>query len=285
MKNLLAAVFAIAIAATFACAVEPAAEPADLTERLLRSRTSAVPMRPFAQTGDALNLSTAYSLQNAVHEKLLQRGESLAGYKVAFTTKKSLNHWKVTEPCLGTLYWSDIVPSGDTIDSANFVNFHIEAEIAFTLKAAITSIPKRTEDLDSFVGSVHLCFDIPDLRFTKDKGWPTVTDLVADSLGAHGWTLGGGIDPKLLDSDLEVELYRNGELHSRGPVTATFGGPWNVLAWLAQNRIDAKQPLQAGQVVLTGPLAKAYLPASNADAPGFYEARAKGLGAISINVK
>jgi 2-keto-4-pentenoate hydratase len=135
------------------------------------------------------------------------------------------------------------------------------------------------------IGEARLGFDIPDLRFATEQGWPTGYELIADSLGARHWVIGEGISPKLFDANVMIELYRDDQLHSTAAATEVLRSPWAALAWLAQQKIDQGQPLQAGQVIFTGPPGKAYLPKSNATSPGSYRAVAGDFPSIEILVR
>ena len=259
--------------------------PESPVTEILRARTAHVAMIPFSQRGLKLNLDQAYAIQGKVHQALLAQGAVLAGYKVAFTSPAAQQKWQVSAPCIGPLYWSGVAADGIVMEVQDFVLFTIEAEIGFVLKSAITVVPERAEDLAGAVASVHLAFDIPDLRFDLSNGLPTAMDLLADGMAGRSWTLGRGIAPERFDPQHEVKLFRNDELVTSAPATAALGSPWNVLAWLAEQQIQRNQPLQAGQLVLTGTLGKMYIPKSAGAAAGCYRAEAKGLGSIEVIVK
>ena len=58
-----------------------------LIDEFIRARTEPRPHQPHSEQGRRLELAEAYRLQDALREALLARGERLAGWKAAFTTR------------------------------------------------------------------------------------------------------------------------------------------------------------------------------------------------------
>jgi 2-keto-4-pentenoate hydratase len=265
-------------------------EHAKYFERLFLARSSAKIIENIPPAWKPTSATQAYALQSTVDQQFMAIGRRVAGYKIAFTNEKSQLRWGLNEPAFAPLFEDDQVADHAktniaNIDSKDFCLLHVEAEIVFKLKSAITKVPDNQKDLIQHVATVHLGFDIPDLRFSTEQGWPTGYELIADSLGAHAWMIGEGIDQIRFDPAIQVELHRNDQLYSKGLASEVLGSPWQALSWLANKKIEQGQPLQPGQVIFTGPPGKAYLPKTNRDAPGNYEARAAGLPAVRLQVK
>lgn len=261
-----------------------------LVLRLSASRTEALELAPFADRIPEWSVADAYRIQHAVDDAQLDRQESIAGFKIAFTTKQSMKRWNLTRPAYGSLYQSGRPDDPSAINAADYCRFHIEPEIAFTLAKPIPAAPATMAELVGCVRSVHLAMEMPDLRFDVSDGWPNGRDLIADALGSHGWVIGKGIPTDHFDPATEVQFLRNGTVHSQGSAgTASPGNPatdpWIALRGLAELRIQHGHPLESGQVILTGPRSKAYFPDSNEQAPGVYEVQADGFETLCVTVR
>jgi 2-keto-4-pentenoate hydratase len=96
--------------------------------------------------------------------------------------------------------------------------------------------------------------------------------------------LGSPKKPSQIDmSKVNAKFSINGKEVSNAPASAALGNPWNVLLWLANLQIERGQPLQKGEVILTGALGKPYK-AKGAAAVGTYEADLGPLGKIQCRV-
>lgn len=71
----------------------------------------------------------------------------------------------------------------------------------------------------------------------------------------------------------------HGETVSSGSGAASLGNPLNALAWLADNLANAGQPLQAGDIIMTGSLG----PMATISPGDTFNAEIEGLGKISAN--
>jgi len=238
---------------------------------------------PLTTQFGELNIADAYQIQDAYTRYAIRKGDGSAGYKAAFTSKPAQEMFGVTSPAYGRLLRSMERPANGTLKQSEFVFFHIEPEVAFKLKSDITTKSESIEQLLPYVGSVHAAFDIPDIRF-KFEGKPNVVDIIADAAAAHRFMLGPPKKPSQIDmSKVNAKFSINGKEVSNAPASAALGNPWNVLLWLANLQIERGQPLQKGEVILTGALGKPYK-AKGAAAVGTYEADLGPLGKIQCRV-
>ena len=76
-----------------------------------------------------------------------------------------------------------------------------------------------------------------------------------------------------------MALSNRGEPVSVGAGLACLGHPLNAALWLARTMAKVEQPLQPGDVVLTGALG----PMVPVKAGETYEADINGLGSVSVN--
>ena len=229
-----------------------------LTE-LVRIRKTGQPLRLFKSRGENLSIADAYRIQNLLVHKLKTNGESVAGYKVAFTSKPAQEAFQVTEPAYGRLFESMAIQNGAEVMLDDFIVPFVEVEVAFIIGRRIDRAITNIDEVKQHVRSVHAAFDIPNNRFDPNQGRPTVVDIVMDNAGAHRFVLGKPFDPAEVDVEKVVaRLIVNGQEISKVPATAAMGSPWNVLKWLANSLIERGFALEAGDVVLTGALGKPY---------------------------
>ena len=68
------------------------------------------------------------------------------------------------------------------------------------------------------------------------EGWKIkIQDTVSDNASCGVYTLGSNaVDPRGLDlANLQMRVFKNGELHSEGLGSAVQGNPLTAVAWLA----------------------------------------------------
>jgi 2-keto-4-pentenoate hydratase len=110
-------------------------------------------------------------------------------------------------------------------------------------------------------------------------------DTIADNASNGAFVLGADpvklSDVKLRDARMHMTRLAGeggGEEVSSGIGSACLGHPLNAAAWLARTLSRIGEPLQPGDVVLTGALG----PMVVAQAGDRFEARIEGLGAVSV---
>lgn len=238
---------------------------------------------PFG-AGSELDLASAYRIQAAVNERLAKRLGARTGFKVGYASKASQEHHGMSEPAYGAVFARQHIKDGGVMQAEDFAHFHIESEIAFVLKSAITEPVQTRAEVAPYVASVHPSLDIPDNRFAGAAGKAAPVDVIASGVGAHRYVLGPGMDPEAVDlDDLILTLSVDGRIAYQGPATSLMGSPWQVLIWIANKRLEHGEPLQAGEVVLTGAVAAAYA-APGAAAAGHYLGDCGALGQVNCTV-
>lgn len=233
-----------------------------------------------------ISMDEAYRIQGAFDRYMQQKFGSITGYKMAYASKASQEKWGIPAPVSGTFFKKQQIPSGGSVKAGSFINFHIESEIAFTLKKDIKKPIKNVKDLMPYLKSVHVGLDVPDLRFDRSKGDVTVADVIAMSCGTHTYVMGKGVNPKKVDySKMHVTLKRDKKLVYEGKASNVLGDPRESLRMLANRLIKSGNHLRRGQVVLTGSVAGAYFPKEAKGRPGKYIGEATGLPAVELNVQ
>lgn len=109
----------------------------------------------------------------------------------------------------------------------------------------------------------------------------SAADFIADNSAGSRLILGSR--PRRL-SDFDIVRCKmltecHGETVSSGSGAASLGNPLSALAWLADNLANAGQPLQAGDIIMTGSLG----PMATISPGDTFNAEIEGLGKISAN--
>ncbi|MFC4992557.1 Ig-like domain-containing protein [Rubritalea tangerina] len=262
-------------------------DPKRLADSLVNAVQEVRAIAPLSATlGRDLSLEEGYQIQEVFDHAMMQEYGRVSGYKMAFASKASQKKWGVLAPVSGTFFTNQEVESGGSVEADSFIGFHIESEIAFTLKKDIRRTIKTVDDLMPYIKSVHVGLDVPDLRYDKSLGKMTTGDIVAMSCGTHTYVLGKGVPVEGLDfSKLQVDLTLGGKVVYQGAASNVLGDPRESLRQLANRMVKTGKPLRKNQVVLSGSVAGAYFPKEGMPLKGVYEGRATGLPSVQLEVK
>lgn len=227
-----------------------------------------------------------YVIQSALDSLMIQRYGPITGYKLAYASAASQKAWGMDAPAFGAFYEKRYVPNKGSVDADTFIGFHIESEIAFTVKNDIKPLVKTMEETMKYIETVHVGLDVPDLRYDVTKGKVTAGDVVAMGCGAHTYVIGEGVKPNKVDfAGMTVSLDRNGTEVYTGNSSSTMGDPREAFRLLINSLHKHGTPLRKGQVVLLGSVAKAYFPKEPELMKGLYVGKATGLPAVTLEVK
>lgn len=199
----------------------------------------------------ALSLDEAYAVQDRVRESMIARGESVAGWKAAFTNAGLQKTYGTTEPVCGFLLAAGVLSNGVEVPMSRFVSPIVEAEVAFVMRTDLAgpgvTLPRALQAIEGALPALEL----PDFRMS---GKPIGSDLVADGIFANAIVLGSGITPVTnIDLALEGLVYEmNGAIVATNTAAEVLGNPLTSLVWLANHLGARGLGLRAGDVVMTG---------------------------------
>ena len=212
------------------------------------------PYRGFAGSDVPQNLEEAYAVQFALQELLVSGGNrSLAGYKVAVSSKPMQAFVGVDKPIAGALFSTDIHRSPYELEIAEFDKLGIEFELAFEIgdAARVAVAPFDENSIREIIIGCRPSFELAQDR-RAIYGSFVALGLAADNAWCGGVVLGPQItDWQELDlNDLPASLYYNDEL----PQQARTGDadPLGSLAWVANHLHEFGRRLEPGQIVITG---------------------------------
>lgn len=222
--------------------------------RRLRDAYAGAAVPPLRDGLDPLDADGAYAIQ-AINTRFWEaQGRKIVGRKAGLTAKAVQTQLGVSQPDFGVLFDDMQIADGGVLDPARALQPKAEAEVALVLGSALTDPNTTPEQVAAAVKSVHAAIEIVDSRIADWK--ITFADTVADNgssaffvIAKEGKPL-DGLDLYTCGMALEVD----GAVASLGAGAACLGHPLNAAAWLASTLAARGEPLQAGDILLTGAL-------------------------------
>lgn len=257
----------------------------EIIESIFNARETKDTIAPVSVTFGEFPIKTAYDIQDKLTSRLSKKLGAVSGYKIGFATPSAFEKYNISEPACGALFEKQKIDVGGTIHSNEFVLFHIETEVAFTLDKTIDRKVNSKDEIRPYIRAIHVGFDIADTCWDLEKGSQTIPDFIVNGAGSHNYVIGPPINPDDVALDnLTLKLFHDDMKVYEGSSKNVMGNPWNVLIWLANHQIEREKPLQEGYVILTGKVAPAYKK-SVKDAKGKYVGDGGSLGTITVFVE
>jgi 2-keto-4-pentenoate hydratase len=227
---------------------------AQAADRLTIAATSGRPCAPVRDLIGSDDLLAAYAVQHTLAAQRVTAGAKVIGHKIGLTSKAIQHQLGVNQPDFGLLYDDMAYRSGQVVPFTAVLQPRVEAEIAFVLAQDLIDGPLGAERIRAAIAYAMPALEICGSRI---ENWDiSFGDTVADNASAGAYVLGSNrktldeIEPK----SVEMEMAVNGEVVSTGSGAACLGDPLDAVAWLALQARQLGQPLQAGQVILSGAL-------------------------------
>jgi 2-keto-4-pentenoate hydratase len=223
----------------------------------------------------------ALAIQAAYVDRLQARDDAPAGYKIGLTSRTMQEMCGIDHPVPGRILRSRVRPSGASISVGAGVRLGIEFEIAVRIgrDLAAPSGSFVMADVARAVDGVGAAFEIIDDR-NADYARLDVLALVADNAWNAGAVLGEFQTtwPDLREVRGTIECDGFEPEPCRGD--DVLGHPLAPVVWLANHLAMQGTPLRAGEVVLTGSMAR-----TRFVSPGQrYRMILQGLGAVEVSI-
>ena len=224
----------------------------ELAARQLADYDAVQPGMMFAD-GITLSVEEAYTVQSAVADLRVKRGEKVIGYKVGCTSPKIQSQLGINHCITGRLYDSEKHTSGATIEHSQFANLAIEGELAVELS--------REPGNEDFVeGSIPACvsrvFPVIELHHYVQRGeQPSAGELIANNAIHGGIVTGEGVpieNFQRLEAEPSLSIYQDDQLLEDCSGEGLIATISNSLQWLAGVVRGRGQQLDAGQIILAG---------------------------------
>lgn len=243
-------------------------------------------LRQAAETGVAIpplrdelapgGVAAAYAVQQANTEHYLKQGRRLVGRKIGLTSKSVQQQLGVDSPDFGMLYADMALYDGEDVVLGRVMQPKVEAEVALVLERDLAQ-PAVT--LTEMISAVAYAVPAIEIVGSRIENWNIkLLDTIADNASSGLFVLGGEPKP-LAGLDLRMcgmVMERRGEPVSVGAGVACLGNPLNAALWLARTMVEVGNPLQAGDVIMSGALGPMVTVA-----PGdVIEVRINGLGSV-----
>ena len=231
--------------------VDAVAQAAARLGRAARERRPAPPVRDLLGTRD---VRAAYAVQRELNHGREAAGGVVVGRKIGLTSAAVQRQLGVDQPDFGVLFADMDVSGGPEISADSLLQPRVEAEVAFWLSRGLADGPLDDAQVRAAVGYAVAALEIVDSRVAD---WDiAITDTIADNGSSGLFVLA---DRRLTLDEFEpravrMRMYGDDELASEGSGAACLGDPLHALGWLARTAREFGEPLQAGQIVLSGAL-------------------------------
>lgn len=222
---------------------------------------------PFSARRPDFVLDDAYEVTAALRRLREAAGERPVGRKIGFTNRTIWAEYGVYAPIWGHVYDRTVRDLGDVADGfslAGLAEPRIEPEIVFGIGTA----PALDMDEPALLGCIEWVahgFEIVQSIF---PGWRFAAADTIAAYGLHGALLIGRRHPVAPRSEawlatlsrFEIDLARDGVVADHGHAANVLDGPLSALrhlvALLARDVVNP--PLEAGEIVTTGTLTRAF---------------------------
>jgi len=236
-------------------------------------------VHPVKQVSTSINfnLNQAYAIQKASIDLRFNRGESLVGLKMGFTSKAKMEQMGVHDLIWGRLTDQMQLISEAKIQLNHYIHPRAEPEIAFRMGEDINR-ELSIEQLKEKVDSIAVAIEIIDSRYEDFKF--SLEDVIADNCSSTGFVIGDWHSRETPIESLPIQLIINDEVVQSGSSAAILGDPWNSLQ--AATRLAALygQPIARGSIILAG----AATPAVFLNVGDRVEAHVDLLGKVGFDV-
>lgn len=222
---------------------------------LRRARLDRQPIPPVSTAYDIQGLDASYAVAEInTRLRLAEPGRRIVGRKVGLTSKAVQQQLGVDQPDFGVLFDDMEYLDGDHVPMGRLIQPKIEAEVAFVVGHALAA---GTPSWGEFLNSLSCALPALEIVDSAISDWKiTLVDTVADNASSALYVLGTQpVAPGALSlGELGMQMSINGSVVSVGTGAACLGHPLRAAYWLARTMAARGQPLQAGEVILSGAL-------------------------------
>lgn len=248
-----------------------------LAQGLLESKRGRTPIPPLTDSYPDLTEEDAYQIQDTL---LAVEGETPVGYKIGFTSRAMREQMGISGPNYGRLTEPmHVDPDAGPVSLSELIHPRVEPEIALLVERDLAGPGLTPAGVYSAVRWAFGALEVVDSRY-RDYRF-LAADNTADNSSAARFVLGRPISLGAA-TDLRLAgalLWRDGRVIARGLGADALGGPIRAVAWLANRLGSAGKVLEAGSIVLTGGLTRAY----SVGEGGSFVAEFAGMGAVKVH--
>ena len=253
--------------------------PEKYAEQLRKASETRTTIPPLRTEIGIENLDLAYKIQEINTQFRVNNGARIVGKKIGLTSFAVQKQLGVDQPDFGTLFHDKEILNGQSISVQEMLQPKVEAEIAFVLGEDLDIPDLGIIDLMSCIDYALPAMEIVGSRISD---WNIkITDTIADNASASHFVVGH--TPKTLDEfdvvHCQMKMFKGDVLVSEGTGADSLGSPLNATLWLANKMYQYGQPLQAGDLILSGALG----PMCAVEAGDQFSVSIEGLGRVSVS--
>lgn len=223
----------------------------ELLNRLQQAARTRQPLPPLPP--EALDPYSGYALQRLGVDCRMAAGEQLSGWKIAFAGSAAQQRFGLDQPVYGALTDSMCVQPGATVALSRLIQPKLEIEVAIIMGRTLAPGDYSDADILAAIAEVAPAFEIADCRW---QGWTFGAGaFLADNAASGLYCIGPrtAFDPAL-HARVDYRLDCAGVSGGEGNTQEREDTPLANLCWLIRRLLADGQPVQAGQVVLSGSL-------------------------------
>lgn len=227
---------------------------------LLHARKPGQALTALPENALPADKTQAYAAQAELVSLLSNHSGKPIGYKVGCTNATARQMLALDSPFSGRCFEKELSASPASIDAATLHMIGIEPEIAVRISKdlAPSKFWQRTDVIDH-IGAVMPSVEVVESRFST---WPLMGFLsaIADNGVHRHLVLGESVENWSAESidQTKVTLTANGITVREGVASNVDGGPFGVVAWLANHLNAMGITLAAGEIVTTGVMTDIY---------------------------
>ncbi|MCP3740220.1 2-keto-4-pentenoate hydratase [Rossellomorea sp. BNER] len=253
-------------------------EVKEFSKYLMKAERDQKAITPLTEIKPDITVNEAYLVQLETVTKKVDYGSTIVGKKIGLTSIAMQELLGVGEPDYGHLLDYMAVDHKGTITSNQVIQPRVEGEIAFILNKELKGPNVTVEQVLQATDYVLPALEIVDSRIADWK--IKLEDTIADNASSGLFVLGDTpISVEKVDlPQLNMKLYRNGELMNTGKGSAALEDPAYCVAWLANKLADYNLSLEPGEVILSGALSAAIF----AQPGDEFTAEIDVLGSVSV---
>lgn len=225
-----------------------------------------------------LSVEDGLRLQLEIADRFVEHGATLAGWKVGMTSGGMRDRLGAGVRPFGYMTAGRTFRSGDTVDVHSTAGVGLEPELCLIMRSPLEGDVSPGQARDAVEG-IAPAFEL--LEFRTRGLPPDPGRTILDGLANWGIVVGESLPPTDVPDAVRVELYRDGELLADVTVgqDVELDDPFLSLSRLAGALHRFGRRVEAGDVVLTGALAKFDVPAA-----ATYRAEFTDVGTVSAHL-
>ncbi len=234
---------------------------------------------PLSETNPNLTVEDAYDIQLINVMRSIGDGELISGKKIGLTSKGMQELLNISEPDYGHLYKSMEVLNGGSISMDKVIRPKVEGEIAFVLKKDLVGPNVTLQDV--YEATDYICGSI-EIVDSRIEDWKIkLVDTIADNGSSAFYVLGDKRIPagEIDLNEIEMTLFKNGELVNSGKGREVLGNPAKGVVWLANKLYEFGVILKEGEVILSG----AFTASPEAFRGDKFQCSFTGLGSVEVS--